>query len=113
MTDEGGIWMSKKGSVGFEIITDYMAGKFTRPEAAEMLEVRERTITRMAARVRKKGLAGMVHAKAHNHCNYERHLISREIYKRRRSAALTEWRAVMVKARSGLGFARLPGAGCR
>lgn len=62
MTDEGGIWMSKKGSVGFEIITDYMAGKFTRPEAAEMLEVRERTITRMAARVRKKGLAGMVHA---------------------------------------------------
>lgn len=62
MADEGGIWMSKKGAVGYEIITDYLAGKFSRPEAAQMLEVRQRTVTRMANRVRKKGLAGMVHA---------------------------------------------------
>ena len=58
---DGGIWMSKKGSVGYEIITDYLAGKFSRPEAALMLEVRERTVTRMATRVRKKGLFGLVH----------------------------------------------------
>ena len=31
----------------------------------------------------------------HNHFNQERHLISREIYKERRSAALAEWRSVM------------------
>ena len=30
----------------------------------------------------------------HNHFNSERHLVSREIYKQRRSAALAEWRAV-------------------
>ena len=54
--------MSKKGAVGYEIITDYLAGKFSRTEAAQMLEVRERTITRMARRIREKGLSGAVHA---------------------------------------------------
>ena len=37
-----------------------------------------------------------VHASVHNHFNQERHLVSREIYKQRRSAALAEWRAVMA-----------------
>jgi putative transposase len=36
-----------------------------------------------------------VHASVHNHFNQERHLVSREIYKERRSAALAEWQAVM------------------
>ena len=36
-----------------------------------------------------------VHAPVHNHFNQERHLISRDIYKARRSAALAEWQAVM------------------
>src|SRR5450432_3814773 len=36
-----------------------------------------------------------VHGSVHNHFQQERHLISREIYKERRSAALAEWRAVM------------------
>ncbi len=35
-----------------------------------------------------------VHASVHNPFNQERHLISREDYKQRRSAALAEWRAV-------------------
>jgi putative transposase len=35
-----------------------------------------------------------VHAQVHNHFNQERHLVSRELYKRRRSAALEEWRAL-------------------
>ena len=30
----------------------------------------------------------------HNHFNQERHLVSRDIYKARRSAALTEWQAL-------------------
>jgi len=36
-----------------------------------------------------------VHASVHNHFNQERHLISRDLYRERRSAALAEWRAVM------------------
>jgi putative transposase len=36
-----------------------------------------------------------VHASVHNHFNHERHLVSRDTYKARRSAALAEWRAVM------------------
>ena len=34
------------------------------------------------------------HAQVHNLFNQERHLVSRETYKERRSAALAEWRAV-------------------
>ena len=36
-----------------------------------------------------------VHPSVHNHFNHERHLVSRDIYKERRCAALTEWQAVM------------------
>jgi putative transposase len=37
-----------------------------------------------------------VHAQVHNHFNQERHLVAREIYKQRRSAALGEWHALMA-----------------
>jgi putative transposase len=37
-----------------------------------------------------------VHASVHNHFSQERHLVSREIYKQRRSAALAEWRSVLA-----------------
>ena len=36
-----------------------------------------------------------VHASVHNHFSQERHLISRDLYRQRRSAALAEWRKVM------------------
>ena len=35
-----------------------------------------------------------VHASIHNHFGTERHLVDREPYKRRRSAALAEWREI-------------------
>ena len=35
-----------------------------------------------------------VHASFHNHFNQERHLVDRQTYKGRRSAALAEWRTV-------------------
>jgi putative transposase len=35
-----------------------------------------------------------VHANVHNHFNLERHLIDRQTYKERRSAALAEWQTV-------------------
>jgi putative transposase len=37
---------------------------------------------------------GSVHAQVHNHFNQERHLVTRQIYKQRRTAALAEWRAL-------------------
>jgi putative transposase len=35
-----------------------------------------------------------VHAQVHNQFNQERHLVTRQIYKQRRCAALAEWRAL-------------------
>src|SRR5208282_5659187 len=35
-----------------------------------------------------------VQAQVHNHFNQERHLVTRQVYKQRRSAALAEWRAL-------------------
>jgi len=37
-----------------------------------------------------------VHANVHNHFNQERHLVDRETYKIRRSAALAEWQILMA-----------------
>jgi putative transposase len=37
-----------------------------------------------------------IHAQVHNLFNQERHLVTREIYKQRRSAVLAEWRTVMA-----------------
>jgi putative transposase len=37
-----------------------------------------------------------VHASVHNHFSQERHLVSREVYKQRRSAALAEWHSVLA-----------------
>ena len=36
-----------------------------------------------------------VHASVHNHFNQDRHLVSRDTYKARRSAALAEWQSDM------------------
>jgi putative transposase len=35
-----------------------------------------------------------VHANVHNHFNLERHLVDRQTYKERRSAALAEWQSL-------------------
>ncbi len=45
-----------------------------------------------------------VHASVQNHFSQERHLVSREIYKERRSAALAEWGAVMASSSGGFGL---------
>jgi putative transposase len=38
-----------------------------------------------------------VHAQVHNQFNQERHLVTRQVYKQRRSAALAEWRALAAQ----------------
>jgi hypothetical protein len=39
---------------------------------------------------------GSIHSQVHNHFNQERHLVTRQAYKQRRSAALAEWRALVA-----------------
>ncbi|WP_453977345.1 hypothetical protein [Brevundimonas sp. Marseille-Q4549] len=47
---------------------------------------------------------GAVHAASHNHFNQDRHLISRDHFKARRSATLAEWKALAARrATSGGG----------
>lgn len=58
---------------------------FRRRERAMERFRRMKTVQKFAA----------VHGTVHNHFNQERHLISRELYKERRPAALAEWRQVM------------------
>ena len=55
---------------------------------------RERAMSRFR-RMKTLQKFASVHGQVHNHFSQERHLISREDYKERRSAALAEWRAVM------------------
>jgi putative transposase len=59
---------------------------FRRRERA-MLRFRQmRTLQKFAS----------VHGSIHNHFNQERHLVDRETYKGRRSAALSEWQNLMA-----------------
>jgi putative transposase len=55
---------------------------FRRRERAMERFRRMKTLQKFAA----------VHGTVHNHFNQERHLISRDLYRERRSAALAEWR---------------------
>jgi putative transposase len=48
-----------------------------------------------------------VHASVHNHFNQDRHLVSRDAYKERRSAALAEWRPVIARGLTSLPWLRL------
>ena len=57
---------------------------FRRRERAMLRFRRMKTLQQFAS----------VHASFHNLFNQERHLVSRDIYKQRRSAALAEWRQV-------------------
>ena len=58
---------------------------FRRRERAMERFRRMKTLQKFAA----------VHGTVHNHFNQERHLISRDLYRKRRSAALAEWWEVM------------------
>lgn len=61
MGEDGGIYMSKQGQLTYRIISEFLEGKLYRKEAAELLEVRERTVTRLARRIEAKGLFATIH----------------------------------------------------
>ena len=54
-----------------------------------------------------------VHAQVHNHFNQERNLVTRQVYKQRRSAALAEWSALRPNRRLGLRLLRPMQTTCR
>src|SRR5271154_5470050 len=58
------------------------------------LRRRERAMARFR-RMKTLQKFASVHGSVHNHFSQERHLVSRQIYKERRAAALAEWRSVM------------------
>ena len=61
MREDGGIYMSKQGQMVYRIVSEFLGGKLYRKEAAELLEVRERTVTRIARRIEAKGMFAAVH----------------------------------------------------
>jgi putative transposase len=58
------------------------------------LRRRERAMLRFR-RMKSLQKFASVHGSVHNHFNQERHLIDRQTYKERRSAALAEWQSLV------------------
>jgi transposase len=58
---QGGIFMSKNEQFTHQVISDFLSAKITRRQASELLQVRERTVSRMARRIEAKGLLGAIH----------------------------------------------------
>jgi putative transposase len=59
------------------------------------LRRRERAMLRFR-RMKSLQKFASVHASVHNHFNSERHLVDRQTYKERRSAALAEWQSLIA-----------------
>jgi transposase-like protein len=58
---EGGIFMTKKEGFKYQIVEQFLSGKISRREAAELLQMKERNIAKIARRIEKKGFLGASH----------------------------------------------------
>ena len=56
-----GCFMSKEDQLKLSVINDFIYRKITRIEAALQLGTTERTITRLANKIRRKGIIGIKH----------------------------------------------------
>jgi transposase len=61
MERDEGIYMSKNGQFTHQVVSDFLNAKLNRKEAAELLNVTERSVTRLARRIESKGLFGVIH----------------------------------------------------
>jgi transposase len=61
MERDEGIYMSKNGQFTFQAVSDFLNKKLSRKETSELLQIRERTVTRLARKIEKKGLFGVIH----------------------------------------------------
>ena len=53
--------MGKKQQITYSVVENFLAGRVTRKEASELLQVRERTISRIARRIETKKFMGVIH----------------------------------------------------
>jgi len=53
--------MTKREQYRYQLVNEMLKGKMRRREVALLLNVRERTVSRMAGRIRKRGILGGVH----------------------------------------------------
>jgi len=61
----GGLFMNKNEQVAFQILEDFRTGIKTRKQAALLLGVSERAVTRRARKLRLRGLSGIKHGNYH------------------------------------------------
>lgn len=61
MERDEGIYMSKTGQFTYQVVSDFLNAKLSRRETAELLQVRERTVSRLARRIENRGLFGVIH----------------------------------------------------
>jgi hypothetical protein len=62
---KGGLFMNKNEQVAFQILEDFRSGIKTRKQAALLLGVTERAVTRRARKLRLRGLSGIKHGNYH------------------------------------------------
>lgn len=67
--------MSKRQQFEFQVVTDFINLKLKRKEAAQLLEIRERTVSRKARKIEERGLLGIVHG---NHKKTPKNKISKD-----------------------------------
>jgi len=53
--------MGKKEQITYRVIGDFLTHKLSRKEAAQLLQIRERSVSRIARRVEQKQMLGVVH----------------------------------------------------
>lgn len=61
MERDEGIYMSKRGQLVFETVSEFIRAKLTRREVSELLSLSERSISRIARRIENRGMLGVIH----------------------------------------------------
>lgn len=69
---------------------------YNRVENSHLLFRRRKRAMNRFRRMKSLQKFASVHANVHNHLKQERHLVDRQTYKERRSAALAEWQTLMA-----------------
>lgn len=80
MNSQGGLTLSKKDLITFQVIQDFREGKLSRREAALKLGCTERTISRKTRTIAGEGLPGLVHKNRGRRPSNRKHHELREWY---------------------------------
>lgn len=61
MEENRGVFMGKNEQFRYQTVMDFLNGKINRQQAAELLAIRERSVSRIARRIERKGILGVCH----------------------------------------------------